>query len=144
MDSRRIAGVRLLSRFSLRGRVRGETTLERSVWKKKRNASGFGGRIARITRPGSTGTNVCAAREPPRRCGRTQGWNPASRLRRTSTGVGRGPGGREDATRNHGDGQAASRVCTQAWSCAADSTGSREFCPLPAAQRKKGARRERE
>lgn len=27
----------------------------------------------RITRPGSTGTNVCAAREPPRRCARTEG-----------------------------------------------------------------------
>lgn len=55
-----------------------------------------------ITRPGTTGTNVCAAREPPRRCGYTEGWKPAS-LPAGRDGLRRGGTGWENLTCNHGD-----------------------------------------
>lgn len=94
--------------------------------------------------------NVCAAREPPRRCGRIEGRNPASRLPENvrggaagaprGYGTGRdGPGG-GTTTRNYGDGdRRRSEVARRLAPAPPDSTGSREFeCAAPTGQNGRG------
>lgn len=135
MDSRRINGVRLLSRFSLRARVRGGTTLERSVRKTRASSADERGSrdLGQPARKRLRRTGAAPALRPHR------GMKPCISAPKNVHGGWKGPEGREDATRNHRDGQAASRLSTQAWSCAADSTGSARVLPVARRATEKGS-----